>query len=147
MGLLKVTVVVAVVAVVGGWATHWAKDKASSTIHQVIDTGLPQQVQAHSWAPVVHGKPVRTARVSFAGGTVTSVHCHTGLGTYTAHIDHHFAFTRGTTPIKPGCPGHTLRDALSKATQVSVTDHGKAERLTFTDDQDHVVATLQGRSR
>lgn len=144
--MLKVIAVIAVIAVVGGYGVHWAKDKASSTLHHAIDTSLPQKLQAQAWAPVSHGKPVRTAKVSFAGGQVTSVHCHTTLGTYTAEITHHFAFQRSASPIKAGCPGATLRTELTQATRVDVTTQGKREKLTFTDDQDQVVATLRAHA-
>jgi hypothetical protein len=144
-GLLKVIVVVAVVAVVGGLATHWVKDKAATTLHHAIDTSLPDKIQAQPWAPLSHGKPVGSARVDFVGGEVTSLHCRTPLGSYTADIDHHFSFRGSSTPIKAGCTGRTLRAALTKATRVSVEAHGKGERMTFTDDHDHVVATLQAR--
>jgi hypothetical protein len=77
---------------------------------------------------------------------VTSLHCRSALGSYTADIDHHFAFQGSQAPIKAGCPGRTLRAALTKATRVTVEPHGKGERLTFSDDQEHVVARLQARS-
>ena len=80
LGLIKVVVVVAVIAVVGGLATHWVKNKATAALHHTIDTALPGEVEAHAWAPVSHGKPVGTARVRFAHGTVTSLGCHTASG-------------------------------------------------------------------
>ena len=45
LGLLKVIVVVAVIAVVGGLATHWVKDKATSEFHHAIDTSLPSRAR------------------------------------------------------------------------------------------------------
>jgi hypothetical protein len=146
LGLVKVAVVIAVIAVVGGFATHWVKDKASSTFHHAIDTSLTQKVQAHAWAPVSHGKPVGDAKVRFADGEVTSLHCHAVLGGYHVEIDHHFSFDKAATPVKAGCPGRQLRTALSHATRVDVATQGAVERMTFSNADGHVVATLQAHS-
>ncbi len=65
-------------------------------------------------------------------------------------------YTRGGEPlpsrsrrrplaVAPGCPGRKLKPQLAKATQVAVEDHGKSQRLVFTDEDDHTVATLRGR--
>jgi hypothetical protein len=147
LGLLKVIVVVAVIAVVGGLATHWVKNKATAALHHTIDTALPGKVEAHAWAPLSHGKPVGTARVRFENGTVTSVGCHTALGTYSVSINHDFSFDKAATPIKAGCPGRQLRAALTHATRVDDEAHGSTEQLTFTNKSDHVVATLQAHAR
>jgi hypothetical protein len=146
LGLLKVIVVVAVIAVVGGLATHWVKGKASSEFHHAIDTSLPSELTGHPWAPVSHGKPVATARVRFDDGRVTSLHCHTVLGTYAVAITHHFSFQAQKGLLKAGCPGRQLRAGLSRATRVDFSTHGAIEELTFTNDKDHVVATLQARA-
>lgn len=146
LGLLKVVVVIAVIAVVGGLITHWVKEKATSEFHHAIDTSLPSELEAHVWAPLSHGKPVGTARVRFADNQVTSLHCHAVLGTYTVTIIHGFSFQAAKGPVKAGCPGRPLRAGLSRATRVDVATHGAVEQLTFTDDKDHVVATLRGRA-
>lgn len=144
---MKVILALVVVAVVAGLGVSWAKGKADSVIHHAIDTGLPAKVGAHPWAPVGHGKAVRAERVLFSGGTLTTVRCHAALGTYTVHIDHGFAFQETTTPIKAGCPGRQLRQALSHATRVSVDGQGQIDTLTFTNTKGHTIATLQGRHR
>jgi hypothetical protein len=147
LGLLKVVVVMAVLAVVGGLAVHWAKDEASSAFHHAIDTALPDKVSAHPWAPVSHGRPVTAARVRFADGQVTSVRCHASLGTYAASINHEFSFQKATTSVKAGCPGRKLASALRHASRVEVSTKSGVDTLTFTNDQRHTVATLQGRHR
>ena len=88
LGLLKVIVVMAVIALVGGFAVHWAKDQTAAAIHRAVDTSLPAQVSAHPWAPMSHGHRVTSARVRFAEGAVTTARCHTTLGTYSVRIDH-----------------------------------------------------------
>lgn len=147
LGLIKVVVVVAVIAVVGGLATHWVKNKATAALHHTIDTALPGEVEAHAWAPVSHGKPVGTARVRFAHGTVTSLGCHTPLGTYSVNIGHDFSFHKSPTPLKAGCPGRRLRAALTHANRVDDEIRGNTEQLTFTSRSGHVVATLQAHAK
>jgi hypothetical protein len=147
LGLIKVVVVMAVMATVGGLAVHWAKDETSAAIHRTVDTSLPTTVSAHPWAPLSHGKPAERARVVFADGTVTTVHCHVALGTYSVHIDHAFSFQKGTAPIKAGCPGLELRKALAHAGRVAIDDQDSTERMTLTDDRGHLVATLQEPGR
>jgi hypothetical protein len=142
--VLKVLVVLGLAAVVLGVGVHYGKDRVESAISDRIDTGLPGKVQAHAWAPVSHGKPVAAQRITFDGDRVTSVRCHATLGSYSLHIDHQFSFRPATGRIKAGCPGRSLRAALRHATDAKVETHGKAQRLVFTDHDDHVVATLKG---
>ena len=142
--MVKVLVVMAVAAVVLGVGVHYGKDRVESAIHEGIDTGLPGKVQAHTWAPVSHGKPVAAQRIVFDGDQVTTTRCHAALGSYSLHIDHQFSFQPVTGKIKAGCPGRALQTALRHATGAKVETHGKAERLVFTNQHDHVVATLQG---
>jgi hypothetical protein len=101
-------------------------------------------VQAHAWAPVRHGKPVRAQRIVFFANEVTTKRCHVALGTYSLHIDHRFSFEPVAGRIKAGCPGRTMQKALQHATGATVETHGDAQRLVFTNQHDHVVATLQG---
>jgi hypothetical protein len=142
--VLKVLVVLGLAAVVLGVGVHYGKDRVESAISDRIDTGLPGKVQAHAWAPVSHGKPVAAQRITFDGDQVTSVRCHATLGSYSLHIDHQFSFQPASAKVKAGCPGRALRTALRAATGAKIESHGKAERLVFTDSDDHVVATLQG---
>ena len=142
LGLIKVVVVMAVMATVGGLAVHWAKDETTAAIHRTVDTSLPAKVSAHPWAPLSHGKPARRARLVFADGTVTTMRCRVVLGTYSVHIDHAFSFQKGTAPIKAGCPGLKLRRALAHARRVTIDDPDTTEQMTLTDDQGHPVSTL-----
>ena len=147
LGLVKVVVVMAVMAAVGGLAVHWVKDETAAAIHRAVDTSLPAKVSAHSWAPLRHGKATGRARVVFAAGTVSTVRCRVALGTYSVHIDHAFSFQKSTAPIRAGCPGLRLRRALAHADRVTIDGQDAAERMTLTDDQGHPVATLQGSGR
>jgi hypothetical protein len=142
--MLKVLVVMALAAVLLGIGVHYGKDRVESAISHRIDPGLPGKVQAHAWAPVSHGRPLAAERIVFFGNEVTTKRCHASLGTYSLHIDHHFAFQPGAGPVKAGCPGRALRAALRHATKAEVEAHGKAERLVFTNRHDDVVVTLQG---
>jgi hypothetical protein len=142
--MLKVFVVLVLAAVVLGVGVHYGRDRVESAINRGIDPGLPGEVQAHGWAPVTHGKPVAAQRVVFVDDQVTTARCHAALGTYSLHIDHRFSFQPASAKVKAGCPGRALRTALRTATGAKVESHGKAERLVFTDSDDHVVATLQG---
>jgi hypothetical protein len=147
LGLIKVVVVMAVMATVGGLAVHWAKDETTAAIHRTVDTSLPGKVSAHPWAPLSHGKPAERASVVFSDGSVTTVRCRVTLGTYSVHIDHAFSFQKDTAPIKRGCPGLKLRRALVHASRVTVDDEDTAERMTLTNDQGHPVATFQASGR
>jgi hypothetical protein len=142
--MVKVLVVMALAAVLLGVGVHYGKDRVESAISHAIDTGLPGKVQAHAWAPVSHGKPVAGQRILFDGDQVTTKRCHGTLGSYSLHIDHQFAFQPTAGKVKAGCPGRALRTALSHATRAKVEAHGKNERLLLTNDDGHVVATLQG---
>jgi hypothetical protein len=144
LGLLKVLVVVAVIAVVGGLTVHWVRDKAVAEIHQIADVRLPDKVSAHAWAPLSHGKPVRSARVRFVHGTVKTVRCHRALGTYVAAINHDFSFQASAGRPKAGCPGRQLEAALGHATRVDVDTSGAADTMTLTNAAGHVVAVLRG---
>jgi hypothetical protein len=148
LGLLKVIVVMAVMATIGGLAVHWAKDQTSAAIHRAVDTSLPDEVSAHPWAPLRHGGLVHTARVRFSDGRITPVRCHAApLGTYSVSITHSFTFTRATTFPKARCPGRRLAVALRHATRVDFSTAGSVDTLTFSDRDGHPVATLQGRHR
>ncbi len=140
--MIKVIVVLAVVAVVGGLGVKWAKDKAESVIHHTIDTALPAKVADHPWTPLSHGKPVRGGRVEFSAGRLTTARCHRTLGTYSIHVDHAFHLQKTTVRIPAGCPGRSLRTALGHAVRVDVEAHGQRSRLTFTDKSGDTVATL-----
>jgi hypothetical protein len=144
LGLLKVIVVMAVIALVGGFAVHWAKDQTAAAIHRAVDTSLPAQVSAHPWAPLSHGHRVTSARVRFAEGAVTTTRCHTTLGTYSVRIDHTFSFHRATTPPRAGCPGRRLAAALGHATRVDVSTIDGVDTLAFANKKKHIVATLRG---
>ncbi|MGC4108997.1 MAG: hypothetical protein QM747_00880 [Nocardioides sp.] len=145
LGLLKVLVVVAVIAVVGGLATHWVKDKAISEIHRTVDTSLPGKVSGHPWAPLSHDKAVKSAKVRFVDGSIRTVRCHETLGTYSANITHDFTFTKTTSPLKAGCPGRQLALALMAASRYDVTTQGRVDTLTITGSAGKTVATLRGR--
>ncbi len=140
--MIKVIVVLAVVAVVGGLGVKWAKDKAASVIHHTIDTTLPAKVADQRWTPLSHGKPVRADRVEFSAGRLTTMRCHTTLGTYSIHVDHAFHLQKTATPIRSGCPGRSLRRALGHAVRVDVEAHGQGHELTFADKNGDDVATL-----
>jgi hypothetical protein len=144
---MKVLLTLVVIAVVAGLGVHWAKDKATSAIHHAVDPTLPADVEAHPWAPVSHGRPVRAARVTFDDGAVTTIRCQGALGTYSLRIDHHFSFAASPTHVKAGCPGSQLAAALTGATRADVESHGARERLVFSDSDGHGVATLVGRAR
>lgn len=141
---MKVIIGLAVVAVLAALGTNWLRHKGEDLLHSSFDSALPSKVEAHPWTPVEHGRPQRADRVSFAGGSVTSVRCSATLGGYSVHVDHAFSFTKAPGPLRPGCPGRKLQARLAKATRVDVEDHGKSQRLVFTED-DHTVARLQGR--
>jgi hypothetical protein len=144
---MKVLLALAVLAVVAGLGVHWARDKATSAIHHAIDTALPEKVAAHPWAPVNHGKPVGSGRVVFSSGTLSTVRCHAALGTYTVHIDHAFWFRKSATPVRAGCPGRRLSAVLRHATRVDVTTEGRVDTMTFTNKNDHTLATLRSQHR
>jgi hypothetical protein len=145
LGLLKVVVVMAVMAVIGGLGVHWAMDETSSAIHRALDTSLPEKVSAHPWAPLHHGKKERGARVVFSGGTLTTVRCHAALGSYAVQVNHGFSFHRAATPVKAGCPGGRLTSALRHATRVEVESEGDVDTMTFMNQNGRTVATLQAR--
>lgn len=141
---MKVIIGLAVVAVLAALGTNWLRGKGEDLLHDSFDTALPGKVEAHPWAPVKHGKSQRADRVSFQGGSVTTARCQAALGTYTVAVNHAFTFTQAPLAVAPGCPGRKLKPQLAKATHVAVEDHGKSQRLVFTDDDDHTVATLRG---
>ena len=143
LGLVKVVVVMALMATIGGVAVHWAKDQTTAAIHRTVDTSLPTEVSAHDWAPLSHGRPVRGARVVFVGGAVRTVRCHAVLGSYSVRIDHGFSFARASTPVKSGCPGRRLAAALRHAARARVTTNDGKQTLTFTNRSDQTVATLR----
>jgi hypothetical protein len=121
---VKVLLVMAVIVVAAGLGVHWARDQATAAIHHAVDTALPTKVEAHPWTPVRHGRPLRSARVSFAGGTLTTGRCKAALGSYSVRIDHHFSFARSATPVRPGCPGSRLAAGLRHAVRVDVATNG-----------------------
>ena len=141
---MKVIIGLAVVAVLAGLATNWARHKAEDLLHQAIDTALPGKVEAHPWTPLQHGRRQSADRVSFQSGSLTTARCHATLGSYTVHVDHGFSF-QSAGHVKAGCPGNNLRGELGKATRVDVATHGKTERLVFTDDDHHTVAKFIGK--
>ena len=145
--MFKVLIVLVVGAVLLGGGVKYARDHVVSAIHDAVDPGLPEHVGAHAWAPVSHGKALAHDRVRFDNGDVVTIRCHANLGTFVVHIDHSFGFQPSTTPVKVGCPGRVLQKSLADASRVSIEAHGVREHLTFTDDQDHVVARLEGRVR
>jgi hypothetical protein len=142
---VKVIIGLAVVAVLAGLATNWVRHRGEDFLHDRLDTALPGKVEAHPWAPLRHGKPHSADRVRFQSGSLTTKRCQATLGTYTVAVSHAFSFTKAVAPVRPGCPGRMLETQLAGATHVSVEKHGSAERLVFTDDDDHTVVTLQGR--
>ncbi len=139
-------VVVLIALVFGGAGYAYLRHHADQAIHQVIDTQLPQRVQEHAWAPVVHARPARRDAVVFGAGTVDTIRCHLELGTYSLTVVHTFAFTASTTKIRPGCPGALVRRALAKASHAGESTEGTKTTLTFTDG-DHTVLTLRGVPR
>lgn len=143
--MFKVLAVLAVAAVVLGLGVHYGRDRVVTAVHDRIDTGLPDEVEAHSWAPLRRGRPVRADRVRFVDGSVRTARCRATLGSYSVHIDHGFAFQPASTTTTRTCPGAWLRSGLLRASWVGVEDHGKGQRLIFTDGKGHTVATLQGR--
>lgn len=142
---MKVIIGLAVVAVLAALGTNWLRHRGVEFLHDRLDTALPSKVEAHPWAPVKHGQPQRADRVSFQGGSVTTKRCQATLGTYTVAVNHAFTFTPAPVAVRPGCPGRKLEPQLVKATHVAVEDQGRSQRLVFTDEDDHMVATLQGR--
>jgi len=142
---MKVLVGLAIAAVLAALATNWARHRGETLLHHSFDTALPGQVEAHPWAPLEHGKPLLADSVTFRSGTVTTARCRAALGSYQVLINHRFSFQKSASRAKTGCPGRHLQSALSHATHVEIEPHGKAERLVFTNDEDHTVAQLQGR--
>lgn len=128
-----------VIAVVAGLGVGWARTHADSLIHHVIDTSLPGKVEG-TWVPVAHGRPVRSARLQLADGEVTSVRCHTTLGTFGVHVDHHFFFTRAAGHVRPGCRDRQLLVAFARATRVDVDAKGD---LVLSDGGRHPATTLE----
>lgn len=136
---MRTLVALLVIAVVAGLGVSWARQHADSVIHRVIDTSLPGKVEG-TWVPVTHGRPVRDARVQFAGGHVTSVRCHATLGTFIVHVDHHFFFARAAGNLRPACRGRQLRTELERATRVDVDARGN---LVLSDAGQHSATTLE----
>lgn len=141
---MKVIIGLAVVAVLAALGTNWARHRGEDLLHHAVDTSLPGKVEGHSWAPVSHGTPHRSDRVTFQNGVVTTARCKTILGHYSLRVDHRFSFERVGTRVRPGCPGRKLQTELAKATRVDIEAHGGSERLVFSHD-DHTDAQLQGR--
>lgn len=102
---MKVIIALVVVAVLAGFATNWARNKGEELVHRAVDTSLPGKVEAHPWAPLSHGRPVRADRVAFHDRTVTTRRCHATLGTYSVRVDHGFSFTASSQRPRAGCPG------------------------------------------
>jgi hypothetical protein len=144
--LVMVAVLLALVFGGAGYAYRYARDHADQAIHQVIDTQLPQRVQAHAWAPVAHGRPKPRDAVVFDAGRVDTVRCHVGLGSYRLTVVHGFSFTASTARIRPGCPGALVRRALAKASHAADATDGTATTLTFT-GSGRTVLTLRGVPR
>jgi hypothetical protein len=142
---VKVIIGLAVVAVLAALATNWLRDKGTDFLHDRLDTALPSKVEAHPWSPVRHGKGVQAVHLSFQSGSLTAPRCAAPLGTYSVAVNHAFTFTRASVPARPGCPRRRLTAHLARATHVAVEEHGKSERLVFTDDDHHTVVTLRGR--
>lgn len=144
MKLLVMVVVVLALAFGGaGWVVGYVRDHAASVVHQAIDTQLPQRVQEHPWAPVVHGKAVRRDAIAFGAGTVETVRCHVTLGSYGLTVVHGFTFTASATRIPRGCPGALLRRELARATRAGDAADGSRTTLTLT-DSGTTVLTLRG---
>jgi len=141
---MKVLVVMALLAAVIGVGIHYGKDGVEAAIRHSLDTQLPTKIEAHPWAPLRDGKPVRAARVRFDGGQVSTTRCRSLLGHYTVLINHRFSFRPTSTRLAAGCPGSVLRAALRHATRAEIEAHGRSERLVLTDSQDRVLVTLQG---
>jgi hypothetical protein len=147
LGLLKVIVVMAVMALIGGIAVHWAKDETASAIHRALDTSLPEKFSAHPWTPMRHGKPDPRGRVVFANGTLTTVRCHAPLGSYAVQVNHAFSFHRAPTAVRVGCPGGRLASVLPHATRVTVESQDGVDTMTLTNRKGHTVATLRAQHR
>jgi hypothetical protein len=141
---VKVLIAMAIVAVLLGLATPWVRDRANDYLHDSFDTALPSKIESRVWTSLEHGKALRTTRVRFHDGTLTTARCHTTLGTYSVKVNHAFAFTKAS-PVRPGCPGRKLQRELARATRVVVESDGRFQRLVFTDKDDHTVAQLQRR--
>jgi hypothetical protein len=141
---MKVIIALAVVAVLAGLGTNWARHRGEDLLHRAVDTSLPGKVEAHPWSPLSHGTPRRADRVTFLNGVVSTTRCQTVLGHYSVRVDHDFSFDRAETRVRPGCPGRKLQAELAKATRVDVEAHGGSERLVFSHD-DHTDVQLQGR--
>jgi hypothetical protein len=142
--LVMVVVLIALVFGGAGWAFRYARDHAETVVHRAIDTQLPQRVQEHPWAPVVHGKAVRRDAIVFGAGTVETVRCHVTLGGYGLTVVHGFTFTASATRIPRGCPGALMRRELARATRAADATDGSRTTLTLT-DSGTTVLTLRGR--
>lgn len=144
---MKVIIGLAVVAVLAGLATTWVRHRGEDFLHHSFDTALPSELEAHPWAPLRHGRPLRSDRVVFRAGAVTVPRCRSVLGSYTARINHTFSFSASSSTGRAGCGGRQLQGALARATHVSVDTHGHTQRLVFSDAADHTVAQLQAKAR
>jgi hypothetical protein len=141
--LVMVVVLIALVCGGAGYAFRYVRDQADEAVHRAIDTQLPQRVQEHAWAPVVHGKPVRRDAIAFGAGTVETVRCHVTLGTYGLTVVHGFTFAASATRIPRGCPGALMRRELARASRATDATEGGRTTLTLTDAGDTVL-TLRG---
>lgn len=141
--LVMVVVLVALVFGGAGWGMRYVRDHAENVVHQAIDTQLPQRVQEHPWAPVVHGKAVRRDAIAFGAGTVETVRCHVTLGSYGLTVVHGFTFTASATRIPRGCAGALMRRELARATRAADATDGSRTTLTLT-DSGKAVLTLRG---
>jgi hypothetical protein len=142
---MKVIVGLAVVAVLAGLATSWARDKGTSLVHHAFDASLPGTVAGHVWVPVEHGHTVRAGRMRFMHGRVTTVRCHATLGTFEVRVDHGFSFAPAAGAVREGCPGRSLSSSLAKATRADVEEHGQTVELKLSDENGETVATFRSR--
>jgi hypothetical protein len=142
---MKVIIGLLVVAVLAAVGTNWARHEGTDLLHRRFDAGLPSKVEG-VWTPVAHGHAVGASKLRFAGGQVTTVRCHTTLGSYGVQVDHGFSFSPAATPIRTGCPGRSLRTTLEKATHVDVEEHDDVWELTLSNQDGHTLVTLRSRA-
>jgi len=143
--MLKVVAALAVGAILAGLGVHYARERLKSAVDHAVDTSLPTVVAEHPWDPVRHGRARRAEQVTFSGGAVSTMRCHTTLGTYSVSITHSFTFSPTTQPVPAHCPGRTVRRAMGLATEVRRTTSGHRQTLTLTDPQGSTVLVLVGR--
>ena len=141
--LVMVAVALALVFGGAGYAIHYVKDHAADVVHRAIDTRLPERVQEHPWAPVVHGRPVRRDAIVFGAGAST----RSGVTSHWAAMACRSCTASRSLPRRRGSHADALvcciRKELARATRASDAADGTTTMLTLTEGGDTVL-TLRG---